>query len=340
MGRLGRRHALNLLTCFELRVTQLVDSQSDKGAVQPEQFLGVLVEPSANQEAREAWCQEEQGADVSLVGHKDSKGHMEDGPLTCAPSSSHFTPSGGPENSSRTALTRLCRGALWEPGACDVLEAPEHGPRALDSLGVVDAAELHLLLRRQKYGTRSWRGKYWSLEDTCRPEDKCLQRDNLHNNNNNNNHHNSSKPDHTELNDAEVVRRAREEGRVDVVLAGTVSQEGCCRVVSEILKCILYQRQQLPMTYDQLVYSQKKEHGSIQDEEVVSWRSAQTTDSDRRKCLRTLGELEEVFQHLEQLFSLSLVPRVLLLLGGSLILPKELYEIDMEALVLAACNIL
>ncbi|KAG7270881.1 hypothetical protein CRUP_012376 [Coryphaenoides rupestris] len=145
-----------------------------------------------------------------------------------------------------------------------------------------------------------------------------------------------SKPDHTELNDAEVVRRAREEGRVDVVLAGTVSQEGCCRVVSEILKCILYQRQQLPMTYDQLVYSQKKEHGSIQDEEVVSWRPAQTTDSDRRKCLRTLGELEEVFQHLEQLFSLSLVPRVLLLLGGSLILPKELYEIDMEALVLAA----
>jgi len=72
-----------------------------------------------------------------------------------------------------------------------------------------------------------------------------------------------SKPDITELNDAEVVRRAREEGRVDVVLPGTVSQEGCCRFVSEILKCILYQRQQLPMTYDQLVYSQKKEHGSI-----------------------------------------------------------------------------
>lgn len=44
-----------------------------------------------------------------------------------------------------------------------------------------------------------------------------------------------------------------------VVFPGTVTQDGCCRFVSEILKCVLYQRQQLPMTYDQLVYSQKKQ---------------------------------------------------------------------------------
>jgi len=71
--RAFRRHALQSPDLFELRATQLVDSQSAEGAVQPEQFLGVLVEPLANQEAREAWCQEEQGAEESLVGHKDSK---------------------------------------------------------------------------------------------------------------------------------------------------------------------------------------------------------------------------------------------------------------------------
>ncbi|KAM4607892.1 MAD2L1-binding protein [Polymixia lowei] len=142
--------------------------------------------------------------------------------------------------------------------------------------------------------------------------------------------------DNTEDNDAEVLRRAQEEGRVDVVFPGTVSQEGCCRFVSEILKCILYQRQQLPMTYDQLVYSQKKLQASMQNKEVVSWRPVQSADMDLRKCQRTLQELEEVLQQLKVLFSLSLVPRVLLLLGGSLILPKELYEINMEALVLAA----
>ncbi|CAL8257948.1 unnamed protein product [Lota lota] len=145
-----------------------------------------------------------------------------------------------------------------------------------------------------------------------------------------------SKPDNNGQNDAEIVRRAHEEGLIAVVLPGSVTQEGCCRFVSEILKCILYQRQQLPMTYDQLVYTQKKENAPIQNKEVVNWRPAQPTDFDRRKCQRTVEDLEEVLQHLELLFSLSLVPRVLLLLGGSPVLPKELYEINMEALVLAA----
>ncbi|XP_054455867.1 MAD2L1-binding protein [Anoplopoma fimbria] len=139
----------------------------------------------------------------------------------------------------------------------------------------------------------------------------------------------------TEDVDSEVMRKAQDEGRVNVVFPGTVTQEGCCRFVSEILKCILYQRQQLPMTYDQLVYSQKKQQASMQDKDIVSRRPVKVADMERRKCQQTLQELEEVLQQLEVLFSLSRVPRVLLLMGGSLILPKELYEINMEALILA-----
>ncbi|KAK6301437.1 hypothetical protein J4Q44_G00274900 [Coregonus suidteri] len=45
--------------------------------------------------------------------------------------------------------------------------------------------------------------------------------------------------------------------------------------------------------------------------------------------------LRRFLQQLEVLFSLSLVPRVLLLLGGSL-LPKELYEVNMEEVILSA----
>lgn len=71
--------------------------------------------------------------------------------------------------------------------------------------------------------------------------------------------------------DAEVVRRAQEEGCVNVVFPGTVTQEGCCRFVSEILKCILYQRQQLPMTYDQLVYSQRKQQALVQVNRKSLW---------------------------------------------------------------------
>ncbi|XP_034537056.1 MAD2L1-binding protein [Notolabrus celidotus] len=141
---------------------------------------------------------------------------------------------------------------------------------------------------------------------------------------------------HTEDSDADVARRAQQEGLVNVVFSGTVTQEGCCRFVSEILKCILYQRQQLPMTYDQLVYSQKKQQASMQDKDVVSRRPGPSADIDSRKCQQTLQDLEEVLQQLEVLFSLSRVPRVLLLMGGSLVLPKELYEINMENLGLAA----
>ncbi|XP_041803087.1 MAD2L1-binding protein isoform X2 [Chelmon rostratus] len=145
----------------------------------------------------------------------------------------------------------------------------------------------------------------------------------------------SKQHSNTECRDAEAVRRAQEEGHVSVVFPGTVTQEGCCRFVSEILKCVLYQRQQLPMTYDQLVYSQKKRQTSMQDKDIVSRRPAQAADMEWRKCQQTLQDLEEVLQQLEVLFSLSRVPRVLLLMGGCLILPKELYEINMEALVVA-----
>lgn len=72
-----------------------------------------------------------------------------------------------------------------------------------------------------------------------------------------------------------------------------------------------------------------------QDKDIVSQRPKLSADMDWHKCQQSLQVLEEVLQQLEVLFSLSRVPRVLLLMGGSPILPKELYEINMEALVVA-----
>lgn len=74
----------------------------------------------------------------------------------------------------------------------------------------------------------------------------------------------------------------------------------------------------------------------VQEEHAGSRRPGQSRDLAWRRCQQTLQELEEVLQQLEVLFSLSRVPRVLLLLGGSVVLPKELYEIDMAALAVAS----
>lgn len=74
----------------------------------------------------------------------------------------------------------------------------------------------------------------------------------------------------------------------------------------------------------------------VQEKHAGSWKPGKSVDLSWRKCQQTLQELEEVLQQLEVLFSLSRVPRVLLLLGGSIILPKEMYEINMEALGVAS----
>ncbi|KAF4105958.1 MAD2L1-binding protein isoform X1 [Onychostoma macrolepis] len=139
------------------------------------------------------------------------------------------------------------------------------------------------------------------------------------------------------VDDEEIFRKAREEARVNVVFPGRVTQDGCCRFVCELLKCVLYQRQQMPMTYDQMVFLQKQQHNATQTEDMVNRRSAKTSEGlDWRRCQRTLQELDEVLAHLEALFSLSQVPRVLFMLGGSSVLPTELYEVNMEAVAVGA----
>ncbi|XP_076831249.1 MAD2L1-binding protein [Brachyhypopomus gauderio] len=133
--------------------------------------------------------------------------------------------------------------------------------------------------------------------------------------------------------DEETARKAREEGRVDIVFPGSVTQDSCCRFVCELLKCILYQRQQLPMTYDQMVFFQKQQHTTTPEDAVARKPTKPSGGVNWHRGQRTLQELDDVLIHLEALFSLTHVPRVLFMLGGSNLLPAELYEVDMEAVV-------
>ncbi|KAF7463011.1 MAD2L1-binding protein isoform X2 [Marmota monax] len=118
---------------------------------------------------------------------------------------------------------------------------------------------------------------------------------------------------------------------VPVVFPGPVSQEGCCRFTCELLKHIMYQRQQLPLPYEQLKHFYRKP--SPQAENAVRKKPRVTTEASNRKCQQALAELESVLSHLEELFARTLVPRVLILLGGSALSPKEFYELDLSRLV-------
>ncbi|XP_037009891.2 MAD2L1-binding protein [Artibeus jamaicensis] len=117
---------------------------------------------------------------------------------------------------------------------------------------------------------------------------------------------------------------------VPVVFPGPVSREGCCRFTCELLKHVLYQRQQLPLPYEQLKHFYCRPSSQVED--MMKKKPWTTAETNSRKCQQTLAELESVLSHLEGLFARTLVPRVLILLGGSVLNPKEFYELDLSRL--------
>ncbi|XP_041044749.1 MAD2L1-binding protein-like [Carcharodon carcharias] len=118
------------------------------------------------------------------------------------------------------------------------------------------------------------------------------------------------------------------EAEFPVLFPGHLSPESCCRLVCELLKHVLYQRQQLPLPYQQLAFFSRRECGKAGN--PVLPRPRKNEQNNCKKFQRALSELDEVFQNLEAMFMLTLVPRVHILLGGSIVNPKEMYEVNME----------
>ncbi|XP_065257928.1 MAD2L1-binding protein [Emys orbicularis] len=119
---------------------------------------------------------------------------------------------------------------------------------------------------------------------------------------------------------------------VSVVFPGPVTQQGCCHFACELLKHVLYQRHQLPLPYEQLAYFCRRAlPRQPQDGDAIKKPHPPDLGSSR-KCQQLLMELEGVFRHLEAMFNLTLVPRVLILVGGNAMSPKELYEINLEGI--------
>lgn len=71
---------------------------------------------------------------------------------------------------------------------------------------------------------------------------------------------------------------------------------------------------------------------SSQAEEMLKKKPRATTEVSSRKCQQAVAELESVLSHLEDFFARTLVPRVLILLGGNSLSPKEFYELDLSLL--------
>ncbi|XP_053919281.1 MAD2L1-binding protein-like isoform X2 [Cuculus canorus] len=123
-------------------------------------------------------------------------------------------------------------------------------------------------------------------------------------------------------------RRRNEPGMacpsVRVSFPGAVSRESGYRFARDLLKHVLYQRQQLPLPYEQLgCFCRRDEDAS---------KKPSSLDRASKKWQQLLTDLEGLFRHMEVMFSLTRVPRVLFLLGGTVMSPREFYELNLESI--------
>ncbi|KAL8186005.1 UNVERIFIED_CONTAM: hypothetical protein K2H54_061385 [Gekko kuhli] len=96
---------------------------------------------------------------------------------------------------------------------------------------------------------------------------------------------------------------------VSVAFPGLVTHKGCFYFICEFLNHVLYQRQQLPLPYEQLIHFFQRQVLRIlcQDGDVI--RKVYPRDpEDHKKSQQVLGDLERVFQHLGIMFSLTPIP--------------------------------
>ncbi|XP_053918334.1 translation initiation factor IF-2-like [Cuculus canorus] len=111
---------------------------------------------------------------------------------------------------------------------------------------------------------------------------------------------------------------------VRVSFPGAVSRESGCRFARDLLKHVLYQRQQLPLPCERLgCFCRRDEDAS---------KKPPSLERASKKWEQLLTDLEGLFRHMEVMFSLTRVPRVLFLLGGTVMSPREFYELNLESI--------
>ncbi|XP_002741347.1 MAD2L1-binding protein-like [Saccoglossus kowalevskii] len=108
----------------------------------------------------------------------------------------------------------------------------------------------------------------------------------------------------------------------EVGLNGHVPPHLQCRLVTETVKFLMYQREQIPMPYEHL-----KQQIALQEQKERKRLSLET-----KKCLQTLSNIDELFKNLERVFEIAQVTRILILFGSTAVSPKEIYILNLNRL--------
>ncbi|XP_071558919.1 MAD2L1-binding protein isoform X2 [Temnothorax nylanderi] len=116
-------------------------------------------------------------------------------------------------------------------------------------------------------------------------------------------------------------RDRKGEMEIDVMLDEPLTSDSCTKVVMELIKYILYQKQQIPFTYEALAQFQTSVKTT--DRNAVSFRALSST-------------LKSVSEHLSSQFFLKGcdIKEVAVILGATILSPKLYIGIDLPSYVL------
>ncbi|XP_071491807.1 MAD2L1-binding protein-like [Diadema antillarum] len=104
----------------------------------------------------------------------------------------------------------------------------------------------------------------------------------------------------------------------NINLNGFITQTTKSRIVVEILKYILYHREQIPLPFDQLYFQ-------YQRPEVCS--SGNKKSLFKKRMCQVMKDFQEVFDNVDTLFQDTDVSDLIILLGSTWINPKEVFHI-------------
>ncbi|XP_063430615.1 uncharacterized protein LOC134712718 [Mytilus trossulus] len=122
----------------------------------------------------------------------------------------------------------------------------------------------------------------------------------------------------------------------DLIFDGGIQSHTRCILVKEYLKYILYERQQIPVPYEQVKQGLKimedQQHNDIKTrpDQKPPVRRSLVSKMELRKITKLVKGLEELFEKLVENFEICPeVRQVLFLLGGTTVSPKECYLITL-----------
>jgi len=118
------------------------------------------------------------------------------------------------------------------------------------------------------------------------------------------------------------VKMAGRSKSLDIEVAGVIPTAVRAELVKELVKFILYQRNQIPMYFDQLADSLARESQSLENN-VISFRQSKSPRSQQQELVKTVQAL---FQLVRDVFdSGDVIKQILIILGPNIILPKDAY---------------